>query len=178
VKSILSRDQVKHGSPSQPYHTIPYQITATSHSDEMTTPEWTVEETQAWLDEIRKITGSFDLTRLPEFFAEDAMLRVGQQPEHKGIEAILASMSQSKDVLQSLKHHNVRLDLVGDLIYSTMLIEFVIKADPEKQVFGIHCLTVTTRVPKGQKEEGKVKREDVFMDFSPVLDRMKALGLF
>jgi len=68
--------------------------------------------------------------------------------------------------------------LVGDLIYNTMLIEFVIKADPEKHGFGIHCLTVTTRVPKDQKEEGKAKREDVFMDFSPVLDRMKALGLF
>lgn len=68
------------------------------------------------------------------------------------------------------------IDVVGDIIYQAAHISYLAKGDPEKRVITVPGFAVFHRVPPGGEDEGKTSRFDVYIDTSPLAQRMKEVA--
>ncbi len=64
-------------------------------------------------------------------------------------------------------------DVVDDTIYQAAEITYVVKGDQEKKEILVPGMAVFFRMPAGDLEAGKIMSLDVFIDPSPLVERMK-----
>jgi hypothetical protein len=64
------------------------------------------------------------------------------------------------------------LDLVGDKIYSCDKVSWLVKGDPDKKEVTIPTFRVI-RLKKEGEEAGKIASFEIYLDYSPVLQRFE-----
>ncbi|KAL8786739.1 MAG: hypothetical protein Q9195_008073 [Heterodermia aff. obscurata] len=105
-------------------------------------------------------------------FAPDAILNYANNPTLTGHEEIIAAMEQSMSGLRSMKHEIGHIDVTPERIYQEAKITYVIKGDPTEEKLVVKGFAV---VHKGVGEE-RLRRLDIYGDFSEVFGRMAEVG--
>lgn len=115
---------------------------------------------------------AFNIERwVTEFYQPDAILKQGIQPPIKGHKEIVARLEE--DHKQRLGRHVVKhIDVVSDRIYVRLDGIFIQKNDPEQKEITLQALVVL-----GKKvDENKLSSIDIFLDPSPLIERIKMLS--
>jgi hypothetical protein len=130
------------------------------------------EKALAWLKQFHTAGDSLNAERyVTEFYTEDAVLQFGNNALIQGRQNLIDMFKTQFGLLDMMKHEVGYIDVLSDRIYQYATISYKVKGDTE--VIKIPGLAVFHKTP----EEQKTKRFDVFIDTSPVTEKMKSLGL-
>ncbi|KAI8285673.1 hypothetical protein K4K56_009200 [Colletotrichum sp. SAR 10_98] len=132
----------------------------------------TRDEVEAWLLNNFLAFDSLDITEHPKIFSKDAQLQFANNPVLYGIEKIQQSFVPAFSALSYMKHVPVTFDKVDNKVWFTVKISYRAKGDPENQTITIPASALAHLVTEGE-EAGKLARFQVFLDNSPVLERIE-----
>ncbi|KAF8637201.1 hypothetical protein AX16_010860 [Volvariella volvacea WC 439] len=118
---------------------------------------------------------------LTSFWSHDAELQFANNPVLKGHAAIQAVFDGAFASLSLMKHEILDIALSGTKIYQPANITYQIKNDPTQQLITIPGLAVfhkyiepnSTTPPTHWEPETKISRLDVYLDNTPVMERVK-----
>ncbi len=130
------------------------------------------EDSLEWLKRFHAVGDSLNAERyITDFYTEDAVLQFGNNSSIQGHQNLIETFKSQFDRLDMMKHEIGHIDVLPDRIYQYAHISYRVKGDPE--IIRIPGLAVFHKTP----EEQKIRRFDVFIDGSPLLAKMKSLGL-
>ncbi len=129
------------------------------------------ENALAWLKQFHAAGDSLNAEYITEFYTEDAVLQFGNNPLLEGRQNIVNMFKKQFGLFDMMKHEIGHIDVLPDRIYQYAVISYKVKGDTE--VIKIPGLAVFHKTP----EERKIRRFDVFIDTSPLMAKMKSLGL-
>jgi ketosteroid isomerase-like protein len=130
------------------------------------------EKALAWLKQFHTAGDSLNAERyIKEFYTEDAVLQFGNHPLIQGQQNLINMFKTQFGLLDMMKHEIGHIDVLPDRIYQYATISYKVKGDTE--VIKIPGLAVFHKTP----EEQKIRRFDVFIDASPLTEKMKSVGL-
>jgi ketosteroid isomerase-like protein len=130
------------------------------------------EDALAWLKQFHAAGDSLNAERvITDFYTEDAVLQFGNNPLIQGRQNLIDMFKTQFGLLDMMKHDIGHIDVLPDRIYQYAQISYKVKGDTE--VISIPGLAVFHKKP----EERKIRRFDVFIDTSPLIEKMKKVGL-
>ncbi|KAM3073398.1 hypothetical protein ACMFMG_004702 [Clarireedia jacksonii] len=126
-----------------------------------------------WLNQLHKSSDSLTTNDLSKFYSKDAVLRYGNDEEVKGVENITKFFHAVFPLLKLMKHELVEMDCVGNKIYESCFITYIVANDPEEKKIKIPAFGKIFLVEEGDEEAGKIERFEVFLDASEVFRRIQ-----
>jgi ketosteroid isomerase-like protein len=130
------------------------------------------EDALVWLKQFHAAGESLNAERvITDFYTEDAILQFGNNPLIQGRQNLIDMFKTQFGLLDMMKHDIEHIDVLPDRIYQYAQISYKVKGDSE--VISIPGLGVFHKKP----EERKMRRFDVFIDTSPLIEKMKKVGL-
>ncbi|TGO17799.1 hypothetical protein BPAE_0408g00080 [Botrytis paeoniae] len=132
----------------------------------------TRDATEALVLEFHATADALTTNGLEKFYGKNAILRFGNEEEVKGVDGIRKFFEGVFPLLKSMKHELVDVDRIGNKIYQSVFINYVVKNDPEERVIRIPVLGKLFLIEDGE-EEGKMSRFEVFANPSEVFARME-----
>ena len=125
-----------------------------------------------WLKQFHTAGDSLNAENsITQFYTEDAILQFGNNPLLQGRQNLIDMFKTQFERLDMMKHEIGHIDVLPDRIYQYAHISYRVKGDTE--VIKIPGFAVFHKTP----QESKIRRFDVFIDTSPLVARMKAVGL-
>ncbi|TGO40000.1 hypothetical protein BHYA_0044g00420 [Botrytis hyacinthi] len=128
--------------------------------------------TEALVLEFHATADSLTTNGLEKFYGKNAILRFGNEKEVKGVDGIRKFFEGVFPLLKSMKHELVDVDRIGNKIYQSVFITYVVKNDPEEREIKIPVLGKMFLLEDGE-EEGKMSRFEVFGNPSEVFARIE-----
>lgn len=125
-----------------------------------------------WLKQFHAASDSLNAEFwIKEFYTENAVLQFGNNSLIQGHEDLINMFKSQFALLDMMKHEVEHIDVLPDRIYQYAHISYKVKGDSE--VIKIPGLAVFHKTP----EEEKIRRFDVFIDSSPLITKLKSVGL-
>ncbi|TGO73468.1 hypothetical protein BELL_0358g00030 [Botrytis elliptica] len=149
-----------------------------------TSKDATRNATEALVLEFHATADSLTTNGLEKFYGKNATLRNGNEEEVEGVDGIrkvypslfiLQAQTFFEGVfplLKSMKHELVDVDRIGNKIYQSVFITYVVENDSEEREIRIPVLGKMFLIEDGE-EEGKMSRFEVFANTSEVFARIE-----
>jgi len=116
---------------------------------------------------------SLDAEKLTSFLTPEGVLRFANNPPVTGQEEITKHFKFTfENVFQSMKHTIVYFDVLPDKIYVSHELTCVVKGDSEQKPSKIPIVNVFWK----KENEDKGTRLEVYMDPTPVFERLKEVN--
>ncbi|PQE08937.1 Cystinosin protein [Rutstroemia sp. NJR-2017a WRK4] len=133
------------------------------------------EATLAWVNQLHSSADSLTTKDLSKFYSTNAVLRYGNIEEAKGVEEITKFFEAVFPLLKLMKHELVEMDRIGNKVYESCFITYIVANDPEEKKIKIPAFGKIFLVEEGKEEAGKMERFEVFLDPSEVFARIQEL---
>ncbi|KAF7932194.1 hypothetical protein EAE99_003434 [Botrytis elliptica] len=137
-----------------------------------TSKDATRNATEALVLEFHATADSLTTNGLEKFYGKNATLRNGNEEEVEGVDGIRKFFEGVFPLLKSMKHELVDVDRIGNKIYQSVFITYVVENDSEEREIRIPVLGKMFLIEDGE-EEGKMSRFEVFANTSEVFARIE-----
>ncbi|OHW90290.1 hypothetical protein CSPAE12_11161 [Colletotrichum incanum] len=141
----------------------------------MTSIPNTPAEVLAWLQRSHDVHDSLQVTDFHKVYSQNAQVKFANYPITVGLDAIKEAFVPTFDQLTYMKHTTRHADKVGDRIWLAVDITYRVKDDLEHEDINVPASGLVTLVTEGG-DAGKIKRFEVFIDQTPVRQRIEAVN--
>ncbi|WYZ36822.1 hypothetical protein EsH8_II_000328 [Colletotrichum jinshuiense] len=126
-------------------------------------------------EESHNIHDSLDVSAFDKVYSQSAQVKFGNSPVAEGLDAIKQAFIPAFDQLTYMRHVTRQADKADNRIWLIADITYRVKGDPENQDTTIQASGLVTLVTDGE-DAGKIARFDVFLDNSPIRERIEAVA--
>jgi len=132
-----------------------------------------ISEAREWILNFHKASASLNASHwITTFYSQDAVLEFANNAPLKGRQDIIKSFEQTFNLLESMEHIVVSIDVLSDKIYQVADIIYVVKGDAEKKPVRIRGLAVFGK----KTNQSQLTYFTVFLDPSPLMERLKLVN--
>ncbi|KAH6684535.1 hypothetical protein B0J14DRAFT_693736 [Halenospora varia] len=147
-------------------------------------------EVRDWILVFHKTCDTLKTDKLHEFYTKNSTLQFANNPELHGLDAIIANFDRIFPLLSSMKHE---ISSFGNPPHALPLSYFspsilTPAGDAKKEEFRLHTVGIFTiaydeetglgvGVEKDGRRKGVMERLEVYVDLSPVLERIAEVGV-